>query len=100
MSVQILLPDGEPKLVDGLPFNLASLPDGYEHQWTGGYCAAVGVAAGTSGRMGYNVLWNAGVPVEYAGACLRRGVQPETIAFSWETGLPIEFAVELLTIPG
>lgn len=94
-GVETVLPSGEVKLVDGYPFNLASVPPGTKRVWAYGYCAAISSASFVRGQAGFGLLWNAGVSVTYAADCLRAGLKPEQIVHAWESGISLEFASAL-----
>jgi hypothetical protein len=93
LDIVTVLPDGQPKLVDGYPFTLSDVPPGVDTTWQYGYCTAVKTRAG---RQFFHAdmfpLWNAGVGVEYAGACLGAGGTIQATVQGWRSGVAAEYA--------
>lgn len=99
VNITTVLPDGQPKLIDGLPFTLSDMPRDYEVTLAPsdmpqhGYCTTIGVAAGKSfWHEDLAALWEADVPVAYATSCLVAGRSIEETVQAWSADVPVEFA--------
>lgn len=99
LNITVVMPDGQPKLIDGLPFTLSDMPREYEATLAPsdrphyGYCTTIGVAVGKAfWHEDLAVLWGADVPVVYATSCLAAGRSIDETVQAWEADVPVEFA--------